>query len=159
MRTKVKVEGLRETERALADLPRATAKNVLNRVLDGAAMPIEADAQANISVRTGVAREHVVRSKRLNKTSARAVRRANSKSSAEIHVGVVAGKAASGAGKYALVAAMLLEFKHKPWLRPAWDSNKRGALDHISDNLWTEIRKAANRLAKKAARLAKRGGA
>lgn len=158
MRSKFKIEGLRETEVALAELPKATARNVLNRVLDNAAKPIEADAQANISVRTGVAREHVVRSRRLNKTSGRAVRKANSKSSAEIHVGVVAGKAASGAGKYALVAAMQLEFKHKPWLRPAWDSNKGGALNFISGALWDEINKARGRLAKKAARLARKGG-
>jgi hypothetical protein len=37
-------------------------------------------------------------------------------------------------------------------MRPAWDSAKGSLLNNIKDDLWAEIRKAVDKLARKAAR-------
>lgn len=46
----------------------------------------------------------------------------------------------------------------QPFMRPAWDAGKAELLDGIQDDLWAEIDKAAQRAARKTARLAKAGG-
>jgi hypothetical protein len=48
------VEGLKELQHALQELPKATGKNVLQRTLMKAAKPIEAAAQARVPVATGM---------------------------------------------------------------------------------------------------------
>ena len=45
----------------------------------------------------------------------------------------------------------------QPFMRPAWDAGKAELLDGIQDDLWAEIDKAAQRAARKTARLAKKG--
>lgn len=150
MARKVKIEGLRELEAALADLPRATGKNVLRRVLKKAAAPIESTAEALAPHLTGTLERNINMGTRLTRRQAQMVRKADSKSSAEIHVGT------------ADPAGIQTEFGNanqnaEPWLRPAWDQNKEGALNTIATDLGGEIDKAAARLARKAARAA-RGG-
>lgn len=44
-----------------------------------------------------------------------------------------------------------------PYMRPAWESTKDAVLDGIAEDLGTEIEKSRSRLARKAARLAKKG--
>lgn len=150
MARKVKIEGLRELEAALADLPRGTGKNVLRRVLKKAAAPIESTAEALAPHLTGTLERNINMGTRLTRRQAQMVRKADSKSSAEIHVGT------------ADPAGIQTEFGNanqnaEPWLRPAWDQNKEGALNTIANDLGGEIEKAAARLARKAARAA-RGG-
>lgn len=146
----VKVEGLRELEAALADLPRATGKNVLRRVLKKAAAPIESTAEALAPHLTGTLERNINMGSRLTRRQAQMVRKADSKSSAEIHVGT------------ADPAGIQTEFGNvnqaaEPWLRPAWDQNKQAALDMIASDLGEEIGRASARLARKAARAAKKG--
>lgn len=43
----------------------------------------------------------------------------------------------------------------QPYARPAWDAEKGGLLPGIGQDLWAEIEKASQRLARKAARLAR----
>ena len=159
MRKAVKLTGLRELENALAELPKATGKNVLRRTLKKAAAPIERDAAANAPELSGNLQLNIATSFQLNKNQKSEVRKANSKSSAEIHVGVKAGKSVSGADAFAQIAGVQTEFGNDhqeadPWFRPAWDSNHDRALDTIGSELGTEIEKAAKRLARKAAKLA-----
>lgn len=153
MTRKVKVEGLRELEAALSDLvdmiggSRATGKNVLKRVLLKAAKPIESDAAANAPQLTGRLAREVTTGTRLNRRQA-AMARKQGKSTVEVHVGV------------ADPAGVQTEFgnehqRAQPWFRPAWDANSDGALATISTELGPEIAKAAARVSKKAARLAK----
>ena len=147
MRNRFKIEGLRETERALSDLPRATAKNVTRRVLRRRAEPIERAAEANAPTLSGALKEDVKTGTRLSRRQAGMNRRMG-KSEVEVHVGVVDP------------AGVQTEFGNEhqdaePWLRPAWDANWRGALDGIADDLWNETKKAADRAARKAARLAR----
>jgi hypothetical protein len=42
----------------------------------------------------------------------------------------------------------------QPFARPAWDAGQSRILEGIKDDLWAEIKKAADRLARKTARLA-----
>lgn len=143
---KVKIEGLRELEAALAELPKATGKNVLRRVLIKAAQPIEADAAAAAPELTGRLRRDVSTGTRLNRRQAAMARRLG-KSEVEVHVGVNDP------------AGVQNEFgnahqRPQPFLRPAWDANRQGALETISSHLGAEIAKSAARLARRAARRA-----
>lgn len=145
MAKRAKIDGLRELERTLADLPKATGKNVLRRVLKKAAAPIETTAEALAPRFSGTLKSNIATGTRLTRRQAQMVRKANSKSSAEIHVGT------------SDPAGIQTEFGNvnqdaEPWLRPAWDQNKDGALDTIANDLGGEIEKAAQRLARKAAR-------
>src|SRR5690606_2344940 len=40
----------------------------------------------------------------------------------------------------------------QPFARPAWDAAKGGAIDTVKSEMWSEIEKAAKRLARKAAK-------
>jgi HK97 gp10 family phage protein len=148
MRSLRRITGLRETEAALANLPKATAKAVLRRVLRKAAAPIEAAAEANAPTLTGGLQSRIYTGGKLTRRQAQMVKK-EGKSDAEIHVGT------------ADPAGVQTEFGNahqaaEPWLRPAWDENKDGALDTIATDLGSEIDKAAKRLARKAARNAGR---
>lgn len=144
MANRFRIDGLRETERALSELPRATAKNVTRRVLRRRAQPIERAAAANAPTLSGALKEDVKTGTKLSRRQA-AMNRRLGRSEVEVHVGV------------ADPAGVQTEFGNEhqeaqPWLRPAWDANWRGVLDGIADDLWDETRKAADRLARKAAR-------
>jgi HK97 gp10 family phage protein len=145
--TTVRVEGLAELEAALAELPKATGKNVLKRVLMAAAAPIEADAAAAAPHLTGRLRRDVATGTRLTRRQAGLARKLG-KSEVEVHVGV---KDPAGVQN---------EFGNihqppQPFLRPAWDANKDSALETIASQLGEEIEKSAARLARRAARRAK----
>lgn len=154
MATTVKVEGLRELEKALGELPRATGKNVLRRVLRTAGEPMVRDAKALVPVASGKLRDSIAVATQLSKRQRALYKKmfADDKASVEMFVGVAA-----------LPHAHLQEFgtsRHgpQPFMRPAWDANKNGMLDSIKDELGVEIAKAAKRLAAKQARLAAKGG-
>lgn len=150
---RVRTEGFRELDAALADLvnsvggSRATGKNVLKRTLITAAEPIERAAEAKAPVLSGALQRDVKTGTRLTRRQARAAKRAG-KSTVEVHIGV------------ADPAGMQAEFGNdhqqaEPWFRPAWDGGKGGALDDIKDALGSEIEKARHRAARKAARRAR----
>lgn len=150
---KVQLEGFKELDAALGQLPKATAKNVLRRVLKKAAKPIDDHASAAAPQLTGGLQRSVITGTRLTKSQggSKAVRqsdgsfRSAAKSYVEIHVGT------------ALPRGLFQEFGTfkevaQPFMRPAWDANKTIALDIIKSDLGSEIDKSAKRLAKKLAR-------
>lgn len=141
MRTTVRVEGLRELERALGELPRATRKNVVTRVLKARAEPMAAAMRARAPVEFGDLRDSIGVGTRLT----RSARKSHKKQSP---VEVFAGPGSHP-------QAVTQEFgtvNHGPqaYVRPAWDAGKDGALDGIASDLGAEIGKAAARAAKKA---------
>lgn len=170
-RSFVKVEGLKELEKALRELPRATAKNVMVRALKAAAGPMVEMAQKDAPVLTGSLRDSIAVSSRKPKDAKSAGAMAYG---AAMAAGASAGQARqaaraanSGAGGLVEVyvgpgqnpQAIAQEFgtaRHppQPFMRPAWDANKDGILASIKDLTWSEIEKAAKRLARKTARLA-----
>lgn len=140
----VKVEGLRELEEALKELPKATGKNALKRALMRAAEPIAAAAAAMAPRRKG----KLIASIKVGTTLSTNQRRRHEKQ----------GDVEVFAGAGPLPHAHLQEFgtahsAPKPFMRPAWDANKFRALASIKSDLAEEIEKARQRLARKAARL------
>ena len=141
-----KIEGLSETLDALAELPKATSKNVLKRALMKAGKPIADDARSRAHKLTGaLQRSYGVSDKLSNR------QRGEHQKQSEVEV---------FAGPGALVQAITEEFgtAHNPahpTMRPAWDKHKQTALDSIVADLWDEIEKAAQRQARKSARAAR----
>lgn len=138
-----RIEGLSELLEALQELPKATGKNVQKRALLKAGKPIADAAAANARRLTGKLQRSFGVS---DKLSSRQKSQHKKESSVEVF-----------AGPGALVQAITEEFgtAHSaahPTLRPAWDQNKRAALESIKDDLANEIEKARKRLARKAER-------
>ncbi len=163
------MEGLRELDKALAEMSKATARNVLKRALIKAAEPIADKARQLVPKDTHALERSIIASSKL----------ANPVGKAEYAAAMKAGKgksAAAGAMREArreaggeffaeisvgpgqLPHAHLVEFGSskmaaQPYLRPAWDAHKVDALDAISGELKSEIDRAAKRAAQKAAKL------
>lgn len=139
----VKVEGLSDLEEALSELTKATAKNVLKRVLIKAGQPIARGAES-------AARRLSGKLKRSFGVTDKLSRRQKSQNQKKSDVEVYAGPGA-------LVQAITEEFGTSsqaphPTLRPSWDSNKMKALGSLKDDLAEEIEKARARAARKAAK-------
>jgi len=145
----IQIEGLKELDKAFSELPRATGKSVLRRVLMKRAQSIADEAQRLAPRSEGQRTIH------LQDTLAASTKL--SRRQAKEHKKESAVEVFAGAG--ALPQAHLQEFgtSHhapQPFMRPAWDSGKNAALDGIRDDLASEIEKARKRLARKAERLA-----
>jgi HK97 gp10 family phage protein len=142
---RVKIEGLRELKTALRELPDSTAKNVIRRVLKKAGKPIADAAQARVPVDFGDLKKSIGVSTKLSRRQ-KGTHRKGGPNDVEVFVGT---------GSHP--SAHMQEFgtrKHpaQPFMRPAWDATKKAALAGIKADLWQEIKKAAERLAKKMAK-------
>lgn len=164
----VRVEGLRELDRALGELPKATARNVLLRALGKAAEPMHSHAKSLAPVRDddrdvyfgpdgarklrrpGTTKHLVQAGTRLTPRQ-RSQARKEGKAFAEYYVGT-----RDRAARFPEFGTA--EMPAQPFLRPAWDANKQRALDIFRTELGGEISKAANRLARRAARARARRG-
>lgn len=137
---KVKVEGLRELERALSDLKVSTARNVGRRTLKQALEPMAEAARRNVAQdRTGELRQSI--GVTTGRPKGRGYRR---KDRIEAHMGP--GQQPQGIQE---------EFGNRkqaprPFMRAAWDAGKRGALEGVKSILRQEIDRAAKRAARKA---------
>lgn len=155
MATRIKVEGLRELDRALGELPRATQRSVLKRTLLKAGAPV-ADAMIGLapddpSTAGGDLKSSIAVGTKLSGRQAKMHKKMfkDDKASAEAFVGPGPDP-----------AAWNQEFGNinhaaQSFARPGWDATKMTALDIIKAELGNEIAKAAKRLAAKAARAAK----
>lgn len=141
----VKVEGLSELKAALEELPKATTKSVMRKVLMARVKPIAEAAKALAPVRHGELRDSIIASTKLSKRQKREAKETAS------YVEVYAGPGP-------LPYAHLVEFGSihnpvpRPFMRPAWDSAKGSILNNLARDLWIEIQKAADRLARKASK-------
>ena len=141
---KIDIEGLKELDEALKELPKATARNVVLRTLKAEAQPI-ADLAAQLAPdnpRT--------KGKDLHKAILVKPVKARSRES-DVEVAVGPDKK--------IFYAWWVEFgtaknNPQPYMRPAWDSKALPALYGIRKRLAEEIEKARKRLARKAERLA-----
>jgi HK97 gp10 family phage protein len=149
MKMQIEVEGFKDLDNALAELPKATARNALQRALMEVAQPIADDAKARAPVDTGLLRRRIEVSKRLSKRQARLNRRSEDKSFAEVHVGPP-----SSSDIARMVEFGTSDAPAQPYLRPAWDAGWRKALDGMKEAIAAEIENARKRLARKAERLA-----
>mgnify|MGYP001810178928 CR=1 FL=1 len=140
----VKVEGLRELDAALSELPKATSRNVMRRAGVKALEPMAEEMRRRVPVDSGDLKDGI-------SVSTRNPRRNRRQSEVEVH---------AGPGRHP--QAHLREFggdgnPPEPYVRPTWDGGKAELLDTVKQDLWSQVEKAAARLAKKAARLAARG--
>ncbi len=140
-----KIEGLAELDEALTELPKATARNVLLRVLKKGGQII-ADAEGAYAPRlTGkLALSPAVSTKLTRRQKSQNVK----ESDVEVYVGPTPH-----------AKSVQTEFGNAhqaphPHLRPAFDGNVGKTLDNIATWLAEEIDKTVARIAKKAERLA-----
>lgn len=147
--------GLRDLRSNLLELPKATARAALQRTLKKAAEPthklwvakapddpITGPPDLKTSIVVGPSSRLTGRQKRDAKKEG--------KFFAEIHVGT-----ADPAGQQQEYGNV--NHPAQPSGRPAWEATKERALETIKTELGTEIEKSAQRLARKAARLAAKG--
>ncbi len=157
----VKLTGFKEFDRALAELPKATQRNTLRRALTKAAEPVlrAMEAKAPVAdapyyrgkgdnrklVQPGFTQKSLAISNSLNPSNRRDQKK-EGKAFAEVYVGSRRGSAA------ALQEFGTISQPAHPYLRPAWEETKEGALRIFSAELGKEIEKSAARLAKKQAK-------
>lgn len=154
----VSIEGLREVDAALGELGKVLGRSVMRRVAVKRLQPMAEDARslapddpntggndlkASISVSTQLGK----RQRKLNKRG---------KSEVEAHMGP------AGPGGNVPPQGIQQEFGNQnhgpqPFMRPAFDSGKDALIDGVGEDFWDEISKAAERKAKKTARLAAKG--
>lgn len=164
IKTRMRVEGLRELQDALKELPKATSRNVLRRALTEAAKPMAATAE-------GLAPEDKGDLKRSHKVTTKLSKRQRA-----VHrrwAGTVPVRTPRGwrsapakavyvfAGPGPLAQATQQEFGNadhppQPYMRPAWDAHKHKAAEHIGDEIAEQIEAARARAARKAERLARK---
>jgi HK97 gp10 family phage protein len=172
----MKVEGLKELEAAIKELPKATGRNVIRRALTEAAQPIVNAARANAPAQPGsgvLKRSILVTKVRFTKGDvgkqafAEALKQGKTRQEAREALieanteqggdEVTSGIAIIGVDYKTAFYAHFVEFgtshsSPKPFMRPAWDAGKMKALEIIQESLKVEIDKAVARIAKKQAR-------
>lgn len=171
-RKTVRIEGLKELEEALQELPRATGGNVLKRAILKPANVFRDYAAQLAPKRTGRLKQEIKVSKPKIITAgkaafAQAMREGATRAEAG-QAARAANAAAGGKGRHAVVHVgpthrgfygLFGEFgtvhhPPHPFMRPAWDALAPSMGDMIRDTLAEEIEKARQRLARKAARIA-----
>jgi hypothetical protein len=147
MKTTVRVDGLRDLDAALGELPKATGKAVLRRTGRKALEPMRADAEANAPRLEGHLAASVAIGTKLTRRQAGLHRKMfkDERASVELFMGPNNPAAVPQEFGWEDGAA-------QPYMRPAWDANKDRALEIIKTELWSEIEKSAKRLARKAAK-------
>lgn len=148
----VHIEGLRELDQALSELPKATARNVLVRVLKKGAETVRDAWEPHVPVLTGHLKGSIVVGPK-SKLTPRQKRDAkqDGKFFAEYFVGT-----SDPAGQFNEFGT--IHMAAQPSGRPAWDSTQTIVLGDIKSDLWAEIEKARARLARKAERLVAKSG-
>lgn len=166
---KFDLKGGKELDNALAQLPQAVQKRVLERILKKAALPIAVEASHLAPRGDGDGphlNESVAVSTKLNKSQARKERRSGAtKFQATVFVGsrdpkahlleFGTGERIGKEGATAYRGRFFGVLRAQPFMRPAWDLKKSAALEIIRAEIWKEIKAAARRLRKTAERLEK----
>lgn len=147
----VKIEGLRELDFALGELPKATARNTLQRALKKGAEHVQDVWQPIVPVLTGQYQHSIIvgPSSKLTSRQKRDAKK-EGKFFAEMHVGT--SDPAGQMNEFGTV-----NMPANPSGRPAWDATQESVLAGIAKDLGDEIEKSRARLARKAARLAAKG--
>lgn len=159
MKIEVKFEGAREIERALADLPRATAKAVTRRALKKVLEPVADTADAytehfNIAVGTKLSprQRGQARGDFAGNVVTMYVGPTQEDGSHAPHAHLIefgTGPRFHKSGKYVGYVTP------QPFMRPAWDAWSPKMLDELGRLMWAEIEKT---VARRAARAAKADG-
>lgn len=172
IKSSIKVEGLKELEDALLELPKSVQGNVLKRAAVAPAADFADHAsrlaprdKGKLSTEIKVAKPKIINPG----TAAFAAAMKEGATRAEAaQAARAANRAAGGKGRSVITSVgptqaafygLFPEFgtahhAAKPFMRPTWDALKNSMLDTMKKALASEIAKAAARAAKRAARLA-----
>lgn len=154
MKFNVDLSGFRELERALAeDLPRATAKNALRRTAHNSMKRIEDRAKQLAPADDGKLRDSITTKNAKAKRQAGSVRFERS-SGVEVLTGPT-GRQEGGYGAFQEFGTV--NMPANPYMRPSVDAEGQNVIDDVRDELTVQIDKAKARIARKAARAAKKG--
>jgi HK97 gp10 family phage protein len=161
--TKFRVEGLRELEKTLKELPKATGKRVLREALKDAGAPIEVAAERLAPIASGDLQKSHMTGTKLSKRQQGIHRRWAGTSAVRTPKGWRSSPAKAVyvfVGPGPLPQAHLQEFGSadqapQPFMRPAWNAEKMNALAILVQRLAERIEVARARFAKKAERLAR----
>lgn len=172
LKTSFKLEGFKELEKSLLELPKVTQGNVLKRAVVApaadfaeAAAVVAPEDKGKLKREIKVGRPKIITAGKA--AFAAAMREGGTRADAAA-AARAANRAAGGTGKAVSVQAgptnsafhgIFPEFgaahmSAQPYMRPTWDRMGPGFIGQIGDVLKEEIAKAAARLAKKVARLA-----
>lgn len=169
-----KVEGLKELDATLKQLPKAVARNALRRVLIKRAQPMvdtmrrlapDDPATGSNDLKTSIYASFRVKNKVGHEEYSSVLRKGGSKGEAVAALRD-ARRTAAGQGSFAEIYVgpdaehfygRFQEFgtrnnRPQPFMRPAWDEHQGSILEGMKDDMWIEIRKAAARYAKRMAR-------
>lgn len=166
-------QGFKELDEALGNLKKATARGVMRRTLQKAAEPIIEEAQRLAPHRRGRLRRSIIASKNVkvvDRASAQAyaevMRSGGTTRQATAALRDVRRSEALGLGFEILSIGPSTDAPHghlqefgtqhhapQPYMRPAFDSRWRAALDIIKTELRVEIDKAIDRATRRAERM------
>lgn len=166
--TRVQVEGLRETEAALRELGKSLGKAALRRTAKSALQPFDdrwrALAPDDPSTGGNDLRSSGGISTRLVKSQAKQHRKMfrNDRSTIEMFAGpndraAVPLEFGTGERVQVKTGKSVGSVSPTPFVRPAWDATKGAMPGAIGSDLWTEIRKSAERKARRDAKRAAKG--
>lgn len=137
----IKLEGFKELHRNLGNLTKATERGVLRRVATQALEPVVELAKQLVPVDQGRLRDSIIIANSLSQRARR-----NERDEPKGGVKVYAGTNSRTA-----VVTEYGSWKQppRPYMRPAWDSQKNKVLKFVGYELGAEIEKAAARAARR----------
>jgi HK97 gp10 family phage protein len=140
----IKLTGFRELEKALSDLPKRTSKPLLTKIATDALEPMRAKAESFAPDDSGDLKRSIIIS---DKRTRRVRKGAGPKKGITIAMGPASGE---GVLNYAALQEFgTVNAPPHAFMRPAWDGEAEGALEHIKENLGREIAAATKRRRKK----------
>ena len=149
----IKVHGLRELQAAMRELPRRIDRRILNAALMAAARPMVADAKAGVPVDTGKLRASIIAApaKRTSHTATVRMRVSGATQVVKERRGkkVPTWVRSKDFPFYALfIERGTSKMSAKPFLRPAFERNKRSAIEIIKTRIAARIEVEAAKLKK-----------
>lgn len=153
---KFEIVGLKETMDALEQLPTVSMKKgVVRNALKKAAVPIKDKAKSNAQGLPFDSKS-IAQSIKIGTTLKRSQRGRQDRSRVTVYVGSSHPLAHlfefGTAERYKKSGAYTGFIPAMPFLREAWDSQKRVSLELLKDELWKALQKSARLLARKAER-------
>lgn len=163
----IKVEGLKELDRALQDMAKSTAKRTVRRAMEKSLEPVAAAARANAPRSKGKGKhivDSIAVSSKLVKAQAKEAR--GDRESRHLMLMYVGPKEphahlvefGTGPRYHKSSGKSVGSMPPSPFMRPAWDANSQGVLDSLAADLKAEIEKTLARASKAAAKRAAKGG-
>lgn len=153
MTVTVKLEGFKELDQALDNLSKAAGKGALRRSLKRAAEPTAKLAQGLAPVLTGKLKNSIIVGAKLDGRQAKLHRKMfrDDRSSVELFVGPSYLRGDGGRHGH-LLEFGTIKMPPQPFMRPAWEQDKKAILDRLKEELWDQIQKAIARANARAAR-------